>query len=162
MSKIKANSELKSHSVVSHEVWLKARKAFLKKEKEFTKLRDQLNRQRRELPWEKVEKQYIFEGPEGRETLIELFEGKSQLVVWHFMFGPDWKEGCSHCSFWADTFNGNILHLRERDTTMIAISQAPLKKLSPSRNAWVGISNGCHPPTRISTSISMLPLVQRN
>jgi predicted dithiol-disulfide oxidoreductase (DUF899 family) len=110
----------------------------LKEEKEFTKLRDQLNQRRRELPWEKVEKQYVFEGPDGKETLPDLFGGKSQLLVWHFMFGPDWKEGCSHCSLWADTFNGNIVHLKQRDTTMIAISRAPLNNIEPfkKRMGW--------------------------
>ena len=129
----------KNHKVVSHEEWLKARKELLKKEKEFTKLRDQLSEQRRDLPWEKVEKEYVFDGPEGKETLAELFDGKSQLVIWHFMFGPDWKAGCSHCSLWADTFNGNVVHLRAKDTTMMAISQAPLKKIEPfkKRMGWI-------------------------
>jgi predicted dithiol-disulfide oxidoreductase (DUF899 family) len=138
MAKIQTVSGVRNHAVVSHEAWLEARKEFLKKEKEFTKLRDQLNQQRCELPWEKVGKQYIFEGPDGTETLADLFAGKSQLLVWHFMFGPDWKEGCSHCSFWADTFNGNIVHLKQRDTTMIAISRAPLNNIEPfkKRMGW--------------------------
>jgi predicted dithiol-disulfide oxidoreductase (DUF899 family) len=138
MAKIQTISEVRNHTVVSHEAWLDARKEFLKKEKEFTKLRDQLNQQRRELPWEKVEKQYLFEGPNGVETLADLFAGKGQLIVWHFMFGPDWKEGCSHCSFWADTFNGNVVHLKQRDTTMIAISRAALKNIEPfkKRMGW--------------------------
>jgi predicted dithiol-disulfide oxidoreductase (DUF899 family) len=127
-----------SHPVVAHDQWIKARKALLKKEKEFTKLRDELSEQRRDLPWEMVEKEYVFEGPDGRETLADLFDGKSQLVIWHFMFGPDWKAGCSHCSFWADSFNGNIVHLAARDTTMIAVSMAPLSKIEPFRKrmAW--------------------------
>jgi predicted dithiol-disulfide oxidoreductase (DUF899 family) len=86
----------------------------------------------------KVEKEYSFDGPGGKETLAGLFGKKSQLIVWHFMFGPHWKEGCSHCSFWADSFNGNIVHLAARDTTMLAISRAPLKKIEPfkKRMGW--------------------------
>src|SRR5258708_8986664 len=111
MAKIQTISGLKTRKVVSHEAWLKARKELLKEEKKFTKLRDALSKQRRDLPWEKIEKQYVFDSPEGKQTLAELFDGKSQLLVWHFMFGPQWKEGCSHCSFCADTFNANIAHL---------------------------------------------------
>ena len=92
-------SNVENHAVVSHDQWLAARKAFLTKEKEFTHLRDELSRQRRELPWEKVEKQYVFDGPGGRESLSDLFEGRNQLVVYHFMFAPEWDEGCPHCSF---------------------------------------------------------------
>jgi predicted dithiol-disulfide oxidoreductase (DUF899 family) len=138
MGKPQTKRGTNKHAVVSHDAWIEARKALLKKEKEFTRLRDQLNQQRRELPWEKVEKQYVFDGPDGKESLADLFDGKSQLIVWHFMFGSDWKEGCSHCSFWADTFNGNIVHLRQRDTTMIAIAQAPLKKIESfkKRMGW--------------------------
>src|SRR5689334_22004034 len=116
------------HSVVSHEEWLAARIAFLAKEKEFTKLRDQLNQQRRELPWEAVNKEYVFDGPNGKQTLGELFDGRSQLVVYHFMFDPSWDAGCPHCSFWADNFNNIIVHLNHRDITMIAISKAPYSK----------------------------------
>src|SRR5947207_15658889 len=87
------SNNMKTHSVVSHEEWLSARTAFLAKEKEFTRLRDELSRQRRELPWEKVDKQYVFDGPSGKETLAELFENRSQLIVYHFMFAPDWTRG---------------------------------------------------------------------
>jgi hypothetical protein len=90
------------HRVVSSDEWIEARKQLLAKEKEFTRLRDQLSQQRRDLPWERVDKQYVFEGPNGRETLPELFEGRSQLIVYHFMFVPDWEAGCPHCSRWAD------------------------------------------------------------
>src|SRR5262245_58212213 len=93
---------LAGHSVVSREQWLAARKALLAKEKEFSKLRDELNRERRALPWVKVDKEYGFEGPKGKETLAELFAGRGQLVVYHFMFAPEASEGCPHCSFWAD------------------------------------------------------------
>jgi predicted dithiol-disulfide oxidoreductase (DUF899 family) len=105
------SNSIKAHPVVSHEEWLSARTAFLAKEKEFTRQRDELSRQRRELPWEKVDKQYVFDGPSGKETLAELFENRSQLIVYHFMFAPDWDEGCPHCSFWADNFNGIGVHL---------------------------------------------------
>jgi predicted dithiol-disulfide oxidoreductase (DUF899 family) len=120
---------IKNHQVVSREAWDSARKEHLAKEKEFTKLRDQISQQRRELPWVKVDKEYVFEGPTGKETLPQLFDDRSQLVVYHFMFAPEWQEGCPHCSFWADNFNGIPVHLRNRDVTMLAISRAPLEKL---------------------------------
>jgi predicted dithiol-disulfide oxidoreductase (DUF899 family) len=122
-------TDLNHHKVVSANEWLEARKQLLIQEKEFTRLRDQLSRQRRELPWVKVEKNYVFEGPEGKRTLAELFEGRSQLVVYHFMFAPDWEEGCPSCSFWADNFNGIGVHLNHRDVTLVAISRAPSEKL---------------------------------
>ena len=129
---------IKNHPVVSHEEWLAARTAFLAKEKEFTRLRDELSRQRRELPWERVDKQYVFDGPGGKETLAELFENRNQLVVYHFMFPPDWDEGCLHCSFWADNFNDIVVHLNHRDVTFVAISHAPLTKIEPfkERMGW--------------------------
>lgn len=119
--------------VVSHAEWITARTQFLLKEKEFTRLRDQLSQQRRDLPWERVDKPYAFEGPEGRETLPELFDGRSQLIVYHFMFAPDWEAGCPHCSHWGDNFNGIIVHLNHRDVTMIAVSRAPYSKLAAYR-----------------------------
>jgi predicted dithiol-disulfide oxidoreductase (DUF899 family) len=122
------------HSIVSHEDWLGARVAFLNKEKELSRLRDDLNRLRRELPWEAVTKPYAFDGPNGRETLADLFEGRRQLIVYHFMFAPDWKEGCKHCSFWADSFDCLGEHLHARDTTFVAISRAPLEKLEAFRH----------------------------
>src|SRR6266567_1762411 len=121
-------SSIQNHAVVSHEEWLSARKAFLAKEKEFTRLRDDLSRQRRELPWEKVEKQYVFDGLKGKESLPDLFENRSQLLVHHFMFNPAWDEGCKHCSFWADNWNGSTVHLNHRDVTFVAISRAPLAR----------------------------------
>jgi len=119
-----------NHVVVSASQWLEARKQLLKKEKEFTRLRDELSQQRRDLPWEAVDKQYVFEGPNGKQTLAELFDGRSQLVIYHFMFGPTWDAGCPHCTFWADNFNNIIVHLNHRDVTMIAVSRAPYQKLS--------------------------------
>lgn len=129
---------IKDHAVVSHEEWLSARTAFLAKEKEFTRLRDELSRQRRDLPWEAVNKEYIFEGPNGKQTLPELFDGRSQLIVYHFMFSPDWDAGCPHCSHWADNFNGVIVHLNQRDVSMIAVSRAPYSKLAAyeKRMGW--------------------------
>jgi len=137
MAKQATDSTL-NHPVVSHRDWLSARTAFLAKEKEFTRLRDELSRERRQLPWEKVEKRYVFDGPKGKETLADLFENRSQLVVYHFMFTPEWTEGCPHCSFWADNFNDIIVHLNQRDVTMVAISRAPLAKLEAfkKRMGW--------------------------
>jgi len=120
---------MENYKVVSREDWIIARKEHLAKEKEFTRLRDQLSQQRRELPWVKVDKAYVFDGPNGKETFSDLFAGRSQLLVYHFMFGPEWSEGCKSCSFWADNFNNAIVHLNQRDVTMIAISKAPLEKL---------------------------------
>jgi predicted dithiol-disulfide oxidoreductase (DUF899 family) len=126
-------SGIQDHPVVSREKWLSARVAFLAKEKEFTRLRDDLSQQRRELPWEKVEKPYVFDGSDGRVTLVDLFENRSQLVVYHFMFSPEWDEGCRHCSFWADNFNGIDVHLKHRDVSLVAVSRAPLSKIESFR-----------------------------
>jgi predicted dithiol-disulfide oxidoreductase (DUF899 family) len=124
---------IESPHVVSHEQWLEERLAFLKKEKEFTRLRDELSRQRRELPWEKVTQPYAFDAPRGRVTLADLFEDRTQLVVYHLMFSPSWDEACPSCSFWADNFNGIDVHLAHRDITFLAISRAPLPKLEAYR-----------------------------
>ena len=121
---------MEGHKVVSKDQRVSARKQLLAKEKEFTRLRDQLSQQRRELPWERVDKQYIFEGPNGKETLADLFARRSQLVIYHFMFGPDWEQGCPSCSFWADNFNRVIIHLNHRDVSFAAISHAPFDKLA--------------------------------
>jgi predicted dithiol-disulfide oxidoreductase (DUF899 family) len=117
------------HQVVTPKEWGEARKHLLAKEKEFTRLRDQLSQTRRDLPWVRVTKQYVFDGPGGKQTLGQLFNGHSQLVVYHFMFAPDWEDGCRGCSFWADNFNGIVPHLNQRDVTFVAISRAPLAKL---------------------------------
>src|SRR5271166_3613857 len=117
------------HQIVTHDEWIAARRRFLAKEKEFTRLRDELSRERRELPWERVEKEYVFEGENGRETLADLFGKRTQLVVYHFMYDPDWEIGCRSCSFWADNFNGIIPHLNQRDVSLVAVSRAPLQKL---------------------------------
>jgi len=117
------------HQIVTHNEWIAARRGFLAKEKEFTRLRDELSRERRQLPWERVEKEYVFQGENGKETLADLFGKRSQLIVYHFMYAPDWDIGCRSCSFWADNFNGIIAHLNQRDVSMVAVSRAPLEKL---------------------------------
>lgn len=121
------------HPVVSHEAWLVASRQLLAKEKEFTRLRDELSRERRALPWERVDKEYSFESPEGHVGLTDLFSGHSQLLVYHLMFGPDWSEACKSCSFWADNFNGIDVHLAHRDTALVAVSRAPLATLESYR-----------------------------
>jgi predicted dithiol-disulfide oxidoreductase (DUF899 family) len=125
--------DIKGHPVVSRDQWLSARTAFLAKEKEFTRLRDDLSRQRRELPWVKIDKPYAFEGPNGKESLAGLFADRSQLLVYHFMFDPTWDAGCKSCSFWADNFDGIDVHLNHRDATFLAISRAPYDKLRAYR-----------------------------
>ncbi len=129
---------MEHHKVVSREQWTEARKALLTREKEFTRLRDQLSRERRDLPWVRVEKPYVFAGPDGNETLPELFAGRSQLIVYHFMFDPTWDAGCKSCSFWADNFNGIVVHLEHRDVSMVAVSRAPYEKLAAyqKRMGW--------------------------
>jgi predicted dithiol-disulfide oxidoreductase (DUF899 family) len=121
---------MKTPQVVSASDWTRARVALLAKEKEFTRARDALSQARRELPWERVERRYVFDGPGGEETLEQLFDGRSQLVVYHFMFGPDAKAGCKNCSFWADSIDRAVVHLAHRDVTLLAISRAPVAKLA--------------------------------
>jgi predicted dithiol-disulfide oxidoreductase (DUF899 family) len=125
-------------SVVSRDEWLTARKELLAKEKQLTRQRDTLNAERRELPWVKVDKIYVFEGPNGKETLADLFEGRGQLIVYHFMFGPDWIEGCPSCSFNMDHTDGALVHLAQRDVTFVAISRAPVSKIEAfkRRMSW--------------------------
>jgi predicted dithiol-disulfide oxidoreductase (DUF899 family) len=120
-------------SVVPHDAWIEARQQLLAKEKAFNRLRDELSAERRALPWERVDKAYVFDGPGGRKSLADLFDGRSQLVVYHFMLGPDWKEGCKSCSFWADNFNGIDVHLAHRDVTFLAVSSAPLARIEAFR-----------------------------
>jgi len=129
---------MQPHKIASREEWLEARKALMAHEKEFTRSRDRLNEERRALPWVRVDKSYVFEGAAGRKTLADLFGVRRQLVVQHFMFAPDWDEGCKSCSFWADQFDRMIPHLSARDTTLVAISRAPLHKLQAfkARMGW--------------------------
>ena len=110
-----------THRVVSHEEWVDARLKHLAREKEFTRLRDQLSRERQELPWERVDKSYVFEGGEGPVSLGDLFGGRGQLIVYHFMFDPGWDEGCKSCSFWADNFDGVVVHLNHRDASFVLV-----------------------------------------
>jgi predicted dithiol-disulfide oxidoreductase (DUF899 family) len=126
------------NQVVSHEESLKARLDLLAAEKEFTRQRDALTRRRMAMPWERVEKSYQFEGPNGALSLADLFDRHSQLIVYHFMLGPDWEEGCKSCSFWADNFDGIPIHLNHRDVTFTAVSRAPLVKIDAykKRMGW--------------------------
>jgi predicted dithiol-disulfide oxidoreductase (DUF899 family) len=126
------------HAVVSQDEWLAARKALLAKEKQFSKARDQLSAARRALPWVKIEKSYVFDGPAGKETLADLFGAKSQLLVYHFMLGPGWVQGCPSCSFLADHFDGAVAHLAQRDVTLVVVSRAPLVEIDAykKRMGW--------------------------
>lgn len=127
-----------NHEVVSPEQWIEARKVLLAKEKAFTRQRDELSRQRRELPWTKVEKKYVFDGPIGKETFDDLFDGRSQLMIYHFMLGPGWVEGCKSCSFLADHIDEALKHLRHRDVTLLVVSRAPLAEIEAfkKRMGW--------------------------
>ena len=129
---------MQPHKIVSREEWIEARKALLAREKDFTHARDRLSEERRALPWVKVEKPYMFESAAGTKTLAGLFKGRPQLVVQHFMFAPEWHEGCKSCSFWADGFERMIPHLAARDTTLVAVSRAPVAKLEAfkTRMGW--------------------------
>ena len=127
-----------NHEIVSRQEWLNARKALLSLEKEETKLRDKVRAERLALPWVRVEKAYAFDTPQGRKTLADLFDGRSQLIVYHFMYGPDWEAGCPGCSFMADHIDGMLPHLNNHDVTMVAVSRAPLEKLTAykKRMGW--------------------------
>jgi len=124
--------------IVSRDEWLTARKQLLSKEKELTRLRDGLSAERRALPWVRVDKAYGFDTPEGRQTLAELFAGRSQLVVYHFMFGPGWEQGCPSCSWAADNIDGNVVHLNARGVTLVVVSRAPLAQIAAfqKRMGW--------------------------
>ncbi len=126
------------NEVVTQDQWLEARKALLAKEKAFTKARDDLSRERQSMPWVKIEKSYVFDGPDGKMSLSDLFGEASQLIVAHFMFGPDWEEGCPSCSFWADGYDPMVVHLAARDVAFACISRAPLEKLQAykTRMGW--------------------------
>eukprot|EP00056_Hartaetosiga_gracilis_P000931 m.41405 g.41405 ORF g.41405 m.41405 type:complete len:247 (-) comp10422_c0_seq1:184-924(-) len=130
---------MNGHEVVSREEWMVARLELLRKEKEFTKLRDELNKQRREMPWVAVEEDYTFTDGKGDEVKLgELFKGKSQLIVYHFMFASEWDEGCSSCSFWADSYDKVIAHLNHRDINLVTVSKAPVDKINAfkQRMGW--------------------------
>ena len=131
-------STMEHPAIVSEAEWVAARTELLRKEKELTRLKDDLSRQRRALPWVRVEKQYTFEGPTGKQSLADLFAGRSQLIVYHFMFGPEWQEGCPSCSFNMDHTDGALVHLAQRDVSFAAISRAPLSKIEAfkKRMGW--------------------------
>ena len=139
--------DLRDHAVVSHDRWIAARTKLLTKEKALTRAKDELNRLRRALPWERIDKTYVFEGPDGKQTLAELFGAKSQLFIYHFMFGPEDQEGCPHCSFWADHYDGAGLHLPHRDVSFVVVSRAPFdnierfKRRMGWRFKWVSSAN---------------------
>ncbi len=126
------------NKVVSREEWIVERKKLLAREKEMSKLQEQLTKERQELPWVKIDKQYVFQGPDKKETLCDLFEGKRQLVVYHFMFQPDWTEGCKSCSLIADHYEPSIIHLKQRDVNMVTISKASIDRLEAfkKRMGW--------------------------
>ena len=125
---------LSEHEIVSPEEWLVARKDLLSNEKQLTRLRDKLAAERRALPWVKIGKEYVFDAPGGKVTLADLFAGRSQLVIYHFMFGPDWQEGCPSCSFVSDHIDGALPHLAARDVTVVMVSRAPLAMFEPFKN----------------------------
>ena len=127
------SESMTNRAIVSHEEWVEARRSLLQREKEFTRLRDELAAARRELPWELVDREYVFEGPDGRESLSDLFGAADQLIVYHFMFDPEWDEGCVACSFMADHFNPATIHVEQRNAAFVAISRAPLDKLQAYR-----------------------------
>ena len=133
MPQIRTVNGLENRNVVTPQEWVVARKKLLHKEKKFSKLRDELNLERRKLPWVKVDREYVFNGSRGKLSLADLFEGKSQLIIYHFMFAPDWEEGCPHCSFWADHYNNINIHLSQRDTAFAVVSRAPLSEIMPFR-----------------------------
>jgi len=122
-----------THPVVSSQQWIAKRKALLAQEKEITRLRDRLVQERRALPWQRVDKPYVFDAPEGRRSLADLFQGRRQLLVQHFMFGPDWEQGCKSCSYMADHMGGMQVHLEHRDISVAAVSRAPLAKIERYR-----------------------------
>ena len=126
------------HPIVSQDEWLAARRELLKKEKEFTRLRDKLTAQIRALPWRKIDKAYFFNGPTGKQSLLDLFGKSTQLAVYHFMLGPDWEQGCKSCSFWADGFQGIPIHLAHRDVSFVVVSRAPLSMIDTfkKRMGW--------------------------
>jgi predicted dithiol-disulfide oxidoreductase (DUF899 family) len=129
---------MQQHAVVSQEEWLVARSALLAKEKEATHLRDKINAERLALPWVKVEKEYIFDTSHGKKALAELFDGRSQLIVYHFMLGPGWEAGCPGCSFLCDHIDGTLSHLNHHDVTLTAVSRAPLAEIAAykKRMGW--------------------------
>src|SRR5881296_975979 len=138
LQEMEPRTKAKRREIVSPAEWLIARKDLLTREKEFTRLRDKLSAERRELPWVKVDKRYVFDGPKGKETLADLFDGRSQLIVYHFMFGPGWEEGCPSCSFVSDHIDAPIVHLMHHDVMLVVVSRAPLPQIEAfkKRMGW--------------------------
>lgn len=151
MNTIQPKESAINHEVVSQQEWIEASQKLLVKEKEWTRAKDELSRMRRELPWVKVEKEYAFDGPNGKETLSDLFAGKNQLIVYHFMYAPDWNEGCDGCTFISDHFDGANWHLPHHNISLVAISRAPLEKLEAYKKRmgwnfkWVSSGDGDFP-----------------
>ncbi|MGQ0485007.1 MAG: DUF899 domain-containing protein [Hyphomicrobiales bacterium] len=131
-------TQMTQSTIVSQDEWLKARQALLAEEKAFTRARDALSARRRLMPWVKIDKAYVFDGPDGAQSLAQLFAGRGQLIVYHFMMGPAWQEGCKSCSFWADNFDPIIVHLNQRDVSMVAVSSAPFARIEAfkKRMGW--------------------------
>ena len=150
------------HKIVTQTEWLDARRALLEREKAFTKERDALTRARQELPWVRIETDYVFDGPDGKEALSDLFDGRSQLIIYHFMYGADWDEGCPSCSFWADGYDRIAVHLNARDVSLAAISTASLENLRPIRNDLAGHLNGCRQRAIVSIKIFMSAFRKRS
>lgn len=146
-----STNTIENPKIVSKDEWLAARKNLLAKEKLLTRERDALAAERRQLPWVKVEKNYVFDGPNGKVTLADLFDGKSQLIIYHFMFGPDWQEGCPSCSFNMDHTDGALVHLAQRDVSFAAISRAPYPKIAAFKKRMGCASTGCLRTATIST-----------
>jgi predicted dithiol-disulfide oxidoreductase (DUF899 family) len=138
METLTTNMAMEGHAVVSDQEWLQARLALLAKEKELRRHMDEIAHLRQALPWKRVEPNYVFQTSDGPKTLSDLFDGSSQLVIYHFMFGPDWEQGCPGCSFLGDHMDGALLHLPQRDVTLLAVSRAPLAKIDPfkARMGW--------------------------
>lgn len=129
---------MKPNTVLSHDDWIEARKALLEKEKAFTRARDEISAARRELPWEMVDKDYVFTATDGEKSLGDLFDGRNQLLVYHFMLGPGWEQGCPSCSYLADHYNPAVVHLAHRDVTLVSVSRAPIGEIEVFRKrmAW--------------------------
>jgi predicted dithiol-disulfide oxidoreductase (DUF899 family) len=134
----KVNAGFGEHAVVTDREWIAASRELLAQEKAFTRERDKLSAKRREMPWVQIEKEYVFDTPEGKKTLGELFEGKSQLIVYHYMYAPGWDEGCTGCSFVSDHVDGALVHLNSKDVKYVAVSRAPLAEFLPfkERMGW--------------------------
>ena len=156
---VSADHQPTDHRIVSHQQWLAERKALLEREKELTRLHDQIARERRALPWVRMEKDYVFETPQGPRRLADLFDGRHQLVMQHFMLPPGWEQGCKSCSYMADHTDATLAHLAARDTSFVAFRGRRSPTSSASASAWAGRSPGCPrtAPTSTATSTHLTP-----